>query len=394
MPALGIYGRTQCGTTHAPLPSEVSQAEEFEGPCLDSLWRFECSTSGPRYVSPTGGEVLGKNGSIILNMLTGSHDAGRPGMALDLRTVIDTIPALLVCALPDGSLEFVNQNWRESSLEQLTGWGWQSVIHPDDVSKFMDEWNAARTAGKPFENEARVRRADGQYHWFSIRKVPLRDQTGQIVRWFGTGYNIEDRKQGEDRLRHVVDHTPALIHTGRPDGYLDYFNRPWLEYLGFSLEDLCGWRWTDAIHPEDVKDILQKWRAAIASGEPFEAETRVRRADGQYRWMLRRKVPHRDSSGKILKWHGSSLDIEERKRAEEALQRSEFYLAEGQRLGHTASWAFDPSVFLTIGLANCFKFTAPIRPTHLRRLTSILGSSIRKTASRWPRRSKTWWRSL
>jgi formate hydrogenlyase transcriptional activator len=285
---------------------------------------------------------------MICEMAAETHGAKLQGEPLDMRAVIDTIPALVVCALPDGSVEFVNQGWREytgSSLEKLTGWGWQTVIHPDDLPKFIDEWNAARAAGKAFENEARVRRADGQYRWFLISKVPLRDQTDQIVRWYGTGYDIEDRKQAEDRLRLVVDTTPALIHTGRPDGYLDYFNQRWLEYLGLSLEDVCGWRWTNLIHPEDVEGILQKWRAALASGEPFETETRVRRADGEYRWMLHRKVPVRDSRGNILKWYGSSIEIEDRKRTEEKIRQSEFYLTEGQRLAHTGSWAFNPLGF-------------------------------------------------
>src|SRR6266478_7580664 len=98
----------------------------------------------------------------------------------------------------------------------------------------------------------------------------------------------------EDALRLVIDTTPALIHTGRPDGYLDYFNQRWLDYLGLSLEDVCGWRWTNSIHPEDVEDIVGKWRSSLATGEPFEAEARVRRADGEYRWQLHRKVPLRD----------------------------------------------------------------------------------------------------
>ena len=87
----------------------------------------------------------------------------------------------------------------------------------------------------------------------------------------------------EEALRLVVDTTPALIHTGRPDGYLDYFNRGWLDLIGKSLDQVCGWRWTESIHPDDVDGIVQKWRAALASGEPLEAEARVRRADGTYR---------------------------------------------------------------------------------------------------------------
>ena len=98
----------------------------------------------------------------------------------------------------------------------------------------------------------------------------------------------------EDALRLAVDTTPAFIHTGRPDGYLDYFNRGWLDLIGKSLDQVCGWRWTESIHPDDVDGIVQKWRAALASGEPFEAEARVRCADGTYHALLHRKVSLHD----------------------------------------------------------------------------------------------------
>src|SRR5882724_7053890 len=160
--------------------------------------------------------------------------------------------------------------------------------------------------------------------------------------------------QGSERVNAqlLVDSIPALIHTARPDGYLDYFNKPWLEYLGVTLDKVAGWNWTAYVHPEDVEGIVAKWRACLATGEIFEYETRVRRANGEYRWMFHRKVPLRDANSNVVKWYGSSLDIDERKTAEEQLrrnaeelQRSEFYLAEGQRLAHMGSWAFDPDGF-------------------------------------------------
>jgi PAS domain S-box-containing protein len=146
------------------------------------------------------------------------------------------------------------------------------------------------------------------------------------------------RRDQTSDLQLLVDSAPSLIHTGRPDGYLDFFNQTWLRYVGRSLEDMQGWNWTAVIHPEDVEGILEKWRASVASGEPFLYEARVQRADGEYRWMLHHKVAVRDGSGQIVKWHGSSFDIEDRK-------RSEFYLTEGQRLAHMGSWAFDPAGF-------------------------------------------------
>src|SRR5260370_2385956 len=162
----------------------------------------------------------------------------------------------------------------------------------------------------------------------------------------------EESTATENALRRAVDTTPAFIHTARPDGYLDYFNRGWLDFLGKSLEEVCGWRWTESVHPEDVAGIVQKWHAALASGEPFEAEARVRRADGTYHALLHRKAPLHDEHGNIVKWFGSSIDIEDRKCAEEqlrrstqALQRSEFYLSGEQRLAHAGSWAFDSAEF-------------------------------------------------
>ena len=121
----------------------------------------------------------------------------------------------------------------------------------------------------------------------------------------------------------LVDSIPALIHTSRSDGYLDYFNKPWLEYLGATLEQVSGWNWTAFIHPEDLDGIVAKWRACLATGEIFEYETRVRRADGQYRWMFHHKVPLRDADGNIVNWYGSSLDIEERKAAEQKIREQE-----------------------------------------------------------------------
>jgi len=155
-----------------------------------------------------------------------------------------------------------------------------------------------------------------------------------------------------ETIRLIIDSTPALIHTALPDGYIDFFNQNWLQYVGLPLENTQGWKWTIAIHPDDLEGILEKWRASLASGEPFLHETRVRTANGEYRWMLHHKVAQRDERGNIIKWYGASIDIEDRRRAEEELrrsaqelQRSESYLADGQRLAHTGSWAFGPAGF-------------------------------------------------
>jgi PAS domain S-box-containing protein len=123
------------------------------------------------------------------------------------------------------------------------------------------------------------------------------------------------------RLRDVIETIPAYVWSAQPDGSVDFVNRRWLEFSGFSLNQAIGWGWADALHPEDRGHLVEGWRAAIAAGKAMEAEARMCGADGQYRWLLFRSVPQRDRSGKIVKWYGKSIDITELKRAEEERER-------------------------------------------------------------------------
>jgi len=241
-----------------------------------------------------------------------------------LRLIIDSIPAIVWRKLPDGSADFLNQNFREYtglSSEDGLGWGWMMhAFHPDD--RLVEEWRTAFAAAKPFEKEARLRRFDGQYRWFLIRAVPLRDEHGSIVHWYGTTTDIEDLKKAEDRIRLVINTIPTIVWTLQPDGVVDFVNQRSRDYSGLSLEEQLA----DAagtVHPEDLSRVMEKWLADLAAGEPSEDEMRIRRADGEYRWFLVRTAPLRDEQGNVVKWYGVSFDIEDRKQAEEALRSTE-----------------------------------------------------------------------
>jgi PAS domain S-box-containing protein len=240
-----------------------------------------------------------------------------------LRLIIDTIPTIVWRKLPDGSADFLNRNFLEYtglSVEDGLGWGWMNAFHPDD--RLMEKWPAAMAAGKPFQTEARLRGTDGQYRWFLIRAMPLQDERGNIVKWFGLTVEIEDLKKAEDRVRLAINTIPTMVWTITPEGTIDFVNQRSLEYSGLSLEEQLA-EPTRTLHPEDLPRVMEKWLADLAAGEASEDEMRMRRADGEYRWFLIRTVPLRDEHGKLVKWYGVAIDIEDRKRAEEALRSSE-----------------------------------------------------------------------
>ena len=287
--------------------------------------------------------------------------------------IINAIPALAWSAHPDGSAECFNEQYLAYvglSLEHLQGSGWTAAVHPDDLSALAATWQSIMSSGKQGEAEARLRRFDGEYRWFLFRANPMRDETGSIVKWLGINTDIEYRKRAQEALTanerdllltDIDDHKrakealqsnernlslminaiPALIHSARPDGYIDFLNKGWLDFLGLPLEEVVGWGWTKTFHPDDVDQCVAKWRAALASGEPFEVEGRTRRADGEYRTLLHRTAPLRNQHGNIVRWYGTSFDIEDRKRAEAQVEQAYLRLAEAQRLSKTGSFITD-----------------------------------------------------
>jgi formate hydrogenlyase transcriptional activator len=426
--------------------------------------------------------------------------------ALDVRFVVDAIPALAWSSHQDGSVEFVNQRWLDYtglSAEQSHGWGWQTAVHAEDLPELLAKWAACGDLEAPRQCEVRLRRSDGIFHWFLLQRDPRRNETGAVVRWYGTGIDIEVGKQKEllrvaekrtlemiadgaslsdvlndlcaaidnhtsatsfvcliDRginqlfpiagphvpaafttaitpwpigpnagscgtavftktrvvirdisddprwpddaralamdhgvraawseplitrdgevlgtfcisygqartpnreelelieaaghiariaierqqsqealrgalseiqkseaiLRQVIDTIPILAWCNLPDGPNEFLNKRWHEYTGLSPEESHGWGWKAAVHPEDLPALMQRWQELLVSGESGEIEARLRRHDGVFRWFLIRIEPLRDETGKLIRWYGTSTDIDVLKTTEAKLREDE-----------------------------------------------------------------------
>jgi formate hydrogenlyase transcriptional activator len=167
-----------------------------------------------------------------------------------LRQVIDTIPTLAWSILPDGANEFLNKRWHEYtglSADESHGSGWQVAIHPEDRVLLLQRWKGLLASGEPGEMEARLRRHDGVFRWFLMRVEPLRDETGMIVRWYGTCTDVETLKETEAKLREderelrrITDLIPQTIVVQDPSGTPIYANQATLDYTGLAVEDVIA----------------------------------------------------------------------------------------------------------------------------------------------------------
>jgi PAS domain S-box-containing protein len=239
---------------------------------------------------------------------------------------------------PDGSFESRREYY--INLLELLGYDtpqdqtdstiWQHLVHPDDTER-VDRTLRAFYSDKPREYvlELRMRHKDGSYRWFVSRGTAVCDEEGRLIRGVGSCIDITDlrraeaaMRESERRFRTLAAALPHMVWTADPDGAHDYFNARNTEYTGFTFGQLRGWEWRATIHPDDLSRCLELWSRSVATGEPYEIEYRLRRFDGTYRWHLARALPLRDDAGRVTKWFGSCIDIDDQKRAEEAERRA------------------------------------------------------------------------
>src|SRR6201987_2882605 len=272
----------------------------------------------------------------------------------ELRDVVNMVPAHVWSTSPEGTVDFVNDRWLQFTglaLDEALGWKWEAVLHPDDRRRVVADWHTALKNGQAMESEARVRRADGEYCWWFIRNVPLRDETGKLVRWYGTAIDIEDRKQAEhalrkseERWRSVFENSAIGVALTDLNGRFLATNHVFQTMVGYAEEELRALCFLDVTH-EDYREANWTLITELLEGKrrQFQIEKKYRRKDGSLIWVSNNVslVPGTERVPRFIM--ALSEDITQRKRAEEALQRSEAYLAEAQKLAKTGSWAYNPA---------------------------------------------------
>ena len=250
----------------------------------------------------------------------------------DYRNLAETLPQLAWIAEADGTIIWYNQRWYDytgTSLDEMRGWGWRTVHHPDHVAAVTERYRAAITLGRSWEDTFPLRGRDGSYRWFLSKALPHRDESGRILRWYGTNTDITGRRAVEERLRHseqrfraLVDASAAVIWNTDAAGELMPPQVRWSTYTGQTEEAYQGWGWLDAVHPDDRGHAADAWAACVEARATYEVEYRLRRYDGVWRAMEVRGVPVLAEDGSLREWVGTCVDVTERKEAEEAVERA------------------------------------------------------------------------
>jgi PAS domain S-box-containing protein len=228
---------------------------------------------------------------------------------------------------------------------------WSERVHPDDRPRILEALRRKLEdpSARDWSAEYRFRHRNGRWLDVLDRGYVARDEAGHAIRMIGSLIDLTERKRAEEELRrseaqfrYLADAMPQLVWTTRPDGSTEYVNHQWIEFTGTTREDVIGGQWVPLLHPDDRERTLARWRHCLETGEPYEIEYRFRRAaDGVYFWFLTRANPVRDERGRILRWFGTSTNIEDRKRAERALRASESRFRRLVELSSQIVWVTD-----------------------------------------------------
>ena len=245
------------------------------------------------------------------------------------RELADTTPALMWTTDSEGHISFVNEGWLRftgRTLAEELGESFAISAHPEDRDELTRNWEAALSRREEFNGEYRLRHHDGEYRWVQETGVP-RFAGGEFLGYVGTATDIHERRlmeealrESEQTFRELADTAPVMIWTTDPEGLVSFVNEGWLRFTGRRLDEELGASWTVGVHPDDAEEVLASWLRALEARDRWQREYRLRRQDGEYRWIVDRGTP-RYEGGRFVGYVGTATDIHERRTMEERLRR-------------------------------------------------------------------------
>jgi PAS domain S-box-containing protein len=234
---------------------------------------------------------------------------------------------------PQGEANSDLHDWSEvtgQTPEQYQGMGWLDAVHPDDKLRMQEIWKSALRNATSIDTEFRLRRKDGTYGYVRSRGVPLRNSDGTVREWIGALIDIDERKRVEDALREseeryrtLTTSTTEAVWSAKPDGEIIGDCPGWENMTSQTPQQYRGWGWMNVVHPDDKQQILEKWNNALQNAVPADLTYRTRRRDGSYGYVRAQAAPMVNPDGSVREWIGTIVDIDDQKRAEEGLRRSE-----------------------------------------------------------------------
>lgn len=267
------------------------------------------------------------------------------------RTMADHIAQFAWMTDAEGWIFWYNRRWFEytgSSLEEMQGWGWQKVHHPDHVERVTAKFRRCLEAGEFWEDTFPLRGHDGEYRWFLSRAVPIRDEAGKVLRWFGTNTDVTAQREAEHALRRseavyrgIGESIDYGIWVCDAQGRNTYASESFLNLVGLTQEQCADDGWARVLHPDDLARTLVAWKECVRTGSVWDCEHRVLGADGQYHPILARGVPVQDQGGRIVAWAGINLDISGLKQAQDDLREKTERLLVALNASHTGTFRWN-----------------------------------------------------
>lgn len=252
------------------------------------------------------------------------------GIRPDYCHIVDSVPALLWNAAPDGTIAYMNKTVSEycgRTVEDVRQRGWSDLIHPDDRERILVYWKRLVETGVESDTVLRFLGADGRYRWFHTIMTAVCDESGEFIAFHSIMLDTTAQKnaelallQSEQQMQRMMDTVPSMLWSVAPDGIVTFINRKVRDYTGMSFDQLRDRGWLETIHPAEREVAATECLESLRNGRQYEAEHRIRRADGLYRWHLRRAVPLKSEDAEMAQWFAVDIDIDDQKRAEERLR--------------------------------------------------------------------------